>query len=195
VRGPAAIIAYLRGHWHGLGHNPLGALSVLGLLTVLGLQAAADSSATTTSPFRARSTLVSKDTSDWMTGLHRKGFWLVLVLVATHLAAIVFYLRARATSWWPDADRPQACRQPDAPKPAHGGGAVALIFALAVGWPAAYGASGAWQPPPRPRRPLPGLVSRNRARGLRLSAELLIRPCGTCRGRPCRTRRSCRTGP
>ena len=39
VRGPAAIIAYLRGHWHGLGHNPLGALSVLGLLTVLGLQA------------------------------------------------------------------------------------------------------------------------------------------------------------
>ena len=37
--------------------------------------------------------LVSKDTSDWLSGLHRKGFWLILLLVLTHLGAIVFYLR------------------------------------------------------------------------------------------------------
>ena len=29
VRGPATIKAYLAGKWHGLGHNPLGALSAL----------------------------------------------------------------------------------------------------------------------------------------------------------------------
>ena len=38
VRGPAAIRAYLRGQWQGLGHNPLGALSVLALLAVVSLQ-------------------------------------------------------------------------------------------------------------------------------------------------------------
>ena len=75
VRGPAAIIAYLRGHWHGLGHNPLGALSVLGLLTVLGLQAGGGLFANDDIAFQGPLYgLVSKDTSDWMTGLHRKGF-------------------------------------------------------------------------------------------------------------------------
>src|SRR5690242_11835829 len=29
VRGPAAVRAVLRGEWQGIGHNPLGALSVL----------------------------------------------------------------------------------------------------------------------------------------------------------------------
>ncbi|HPR06711.1 MAG TPA: cytochrome b/b6 domain-containing protein, partial [Denitromonas sp.] len=35
VRGPATIAAYLRGQWQGIGHNPLGALSVLAMLLVL----------------------------------------------------------------------------------------------------------------------------------------------------------------
>ena len=38
IRGPQAIKAYLKGEWHGLGHNPLGALSVLGILATVGLQ-------------------------------------------------------------------------------------------------------------------------------------------------------------
>ena len=43
VRGPRAVFGYLRGQWRGIGHNPLGALSVIALLglvtvqTVLGL--------------------------------------------------------------------------------------------------------------------------------------------------------------
>jgi hypothetical protein len=40
VRGPGAIRAYLRGEWRGIGHNPIGALSVLGLLALVGAQAA-----------------------------------------------------------------------------------------------------------------------------------------------------------
>lgn len=90
VRGPAAIIAYLRGHWHGLGHNPLGALSVLGLLTVLGLQAGGGLFANDDIAFQGPLYgLVSKDTSDWMTGLHRKGFWLVLALVGLDRKSVV----------------------------------------------------------------------------------------------------------
>ncbi|MGL5632902.1 MAG: cytochrome b/b6 domain-containing protein, partial [Azovibrio sp.] len=36
---PARILAYLRGEWSGLGHNPLGSLSVFALLGLVGLQA------------------------------------------------------------------------------------------------------------------------------------------------------------
>ncbi len=35
---PSSIRAYLRGDWHGIGHNPLGALSVVALLALIGLQ-------------------------------------------------------------------------------------------------------------------------------------------------------------
>lgn len=37
--------AYLRGHWHGVGHNPLGALSVIALLPLMAGQALAGASA------------------------------------------------------------------------------------------------------------------------------------------------------
>ena len=40
VRGPRAIADYLAGRWRGVGHNPLGALSVLAMLAVIGFQAA-----------------------------------------------------------------------------------------------------------------------------------------------------------
>ena len=35
---PARLRAYLKGRWHGVGHNPLGALSVLALLILLAVQ-------------------------------------------------------------------------------------------------------------------------------------------------------------
>ena len=38
VRGPRAVLAYLRGGWRGIGHNPLGALSVLALLGLVAVQ-------------------------------------------------------------------------------------------------------------------------------------------------------------
>jgi hypothetical protein len=37
---PASVLAYLRGQWRGVGHNPLGALSVFGLLVLLAFQVA-----------------------------------------------------------------------------------------------------------------------------------------------------------
>jgi len=155
VRGPAAIIAYLRGGWHGLGHNPLGALSVLGLLTVLGLQASGGLFANDDIAFQGPLYgLVSKDTSDWMTGLHRKGFWLVLALVVLHIAAIVFYTRVKGEKLvgaMLTGQQEVGDHQPaEAPT---GGGALALVFALAVGIAGALAASGAWMPPPPPPEP------------------------------------------
>ena len=40
VPRPSSLNAYLRGDWKGVGHNPLGALSVLALLALIGVQAA-----------------------------------------------------------------------------------------------------------------------------------------------------------
>jgi cytochrome b len=149
VRGPGAIGAYLRGEWRGMGHNPLGALSVLGMLTVLSAQVAvglfANDDIAFNGPLYA---LVSKGTSDYLTGLHHKGVWLVGLLVATHLAAIVYYVRIRKD----DLLRPMITgyRVADnlAAVPTRGGGPAALIVAVAIGCTVAWMAAGGLLPPP-----------------------------------------------
>ncbi|MBL8459845.1 cytochrome b/b6 domain-containing protein [Zoogloea sp.] len=152
VRGPAAIRAYLQGTWHGLGHNPLGALSVLGMLAALGLQTASGLFGNDDIAFQGPLyPLVSKDTSDWVTGLHRKGFWLILLLITTHLAAIVFYLKMRGDNLiHPMITGRKSVTAAAADPEQRGGGTLALILALTVGLATAYGASGAWQAPPPP---------------------------------------------
>lgn len=150
VRGPAAIRAYLRGEWRGLGHNPLGALSVLGLLTSVGLQTAGGLFANDDIAFQGPLySLVSKDTSDWIAGLHRKGFWLVLLLVSLHLAAIAYYLRVKKDNLvLPMLTGKKEVADSSAFTPASGGGPLALLLALAVGVACACGASGEWLAPP-----------------------------------------------
>ncbi len=152
VRGPAAIRAYLQGTWHGLGHNPLGALSVLGMLAALGLQTASGLFGNDDIAFQGPLyPLVSKDTSDWVTGLHRKGFWLILLLITTHLAAIVFYLKMRGDNLiHPMITGRKSVTAAAADPEQRGGGTLALILALTVGLATAHGASGAWQAPPPP---------------------------------------------
>jgi cytochrome b len=89
---------YLRGRWNGIGHNPLGALSVLALLAALFVQAALglisqDEDGIYMGPL-AR--LVSSDSSDRARDFHETWFNVILALVALHLAAIIFYrLRGR----------------------------------------------------------------------------------------------------
>jgi cytochrome b len=93
VRGPRAVRDYLRGDWKGIGHSPLGALSVLVLFGALALQVglgliAEDEDGIYTGPL---SGLVSIDTSDKARELHELGFNIILGLVALHVAAILFY--------------------------------------------------------------------------------------------------------
>ena len=93
VRGPAAVLAYLRGKWRGIGHTPLGALSVLALLGAVAVEVglgliAEDEDGIYTGPLYQ---LVSIDTSDRAAGLHEAWFKVILVLVGIHIAAIIFY--------------------------------------------------------------------------------------------------------
>lgn len=96
VRGPAAIRAYLRaarsGTVRSVGHNPLGALSVLALLGLLVAQGLSGLFATddivTNGPLTH---LVASKTSALLSSLHRIGGKLILALVGLHLAAVVFY--------------------------------------------------------------------------------------------------------
>jgi len=96
--GPEAVAGYLRGSWRGIGHNPLGALSVVALLLLTTVQVglgliATDEDGLMHGPL-AR--LVSIDTSEAATELHEELFNVLLALIAFHVAAIVFYkLRGR----------------------------------------------------------------------------------------------------
>jgi cytochrome b len=95
VRGPRAIADYLAGRsQYRLGHNPLGALSVLAMLGLLSLQVGLGLFATDEDGFNSGplAYLVSVDASEEITQLHETAFWLLLAVIALHVAAILFYL-------------------------------------------------------------------------------------------------------
>ena len=94
VRGPGAILAYLRGQAAPrLGHNPLGALSVLALLGLLAAQIvfglyAVDIDGLESGPLSDRVSFdVGRQFAEW----HHLAFNLLLGLIALHLAAILAY--------------------------------------------------------------------------------------------------------
>jgi cytochrome b len=97
LRGPAAVRDYLRdsGGWPGraaAGHNPLGGWSVLAMLAVLSTQAFsglfADDEIATQGPLAVK---VSNAFVSRMSALHAYNEWLVVALVALHVAAIAVY--------------------------------------------------------------------------------------------------------
>jgi cytochrome b len=93
VRGPKHVLGYLRGRWIGIGHTPLGALSVLALFAVVAVQVglglvAQDEDGIYAGPL---SRLVSSDTSDAARDIHELWFNVVLALIVMHVAAILFY--------------------------------------------------------------------------------------------------------
>lgn len=150
VRGPASIRAYLKGEWHGLGHNPLGALSVLGLLALVALQAglglfAYNDDISFGGPFYAR---VTSDCSNLFTKLHHRTFNVLLLLIVLHIAAILFYAHAKKDNLVKPMLTGTHEGTPD--QAATGGGAIAVIAALLIACVAVYGASGAWLPDPPP---------------------------------------------
>jgi cytochrome b len=95
VRGPRAVADYLgrMKNWPGVGHTPLGALSVLALLAVLFLQVGTgliqtDDDGLVEGPLAP---LVSYDVAEAAHDLHEVSFNLLLVLIGLHVAAILFY--------------------------------------------------------------------------------------------------------
>jgi cytochrome b len=97
VRGPMAVLQYLRGQAATpVGHNPLGALSVLALLALLLLQAGsglfANDEIMSMGPFYG---WIAPEFSNRITSLHRNSSDVLLALVALHVAAIAWYARVR----------------------------------------------------------------------------------------------------
>jgi cytochrome b len=93
VRGPGAVLGYLRAAVPpSPGHNPLGALSVLGLLAVVGFQAGSGLFTNDDIAFEGPlAKHVSGATSSLLTTLHRLNEKVIIALVALHLAAILYY--------------------------------------------------------------------------------------------------------
>lgn len=97
---PARLMRYLRGAGQpgdGVGHNPLGALSVFALLAVLAAQVSSGLLSDDEIAFAGPLThLVSNAVVGNATHYHKEvGQYLVLGLVALHVLAIVFYVLVR----------------------------------------------------------------------------------------------------
>lgn len=94
---PLAALRYLRGGEHaGPGHNPLGAFSVYALLLAIAIQVStglfANDAIMWDGPLKK---LVSNDTSDMLTGIHKIVRFVIFALVVLHLGAIVYYGRVK----------------------------------------------------------------------------------------------------
>jgi cytochrome b len=154
VPGPRALVAYLQGRWQGVGHNPLGALSVLALLALLIAQTVTglfgNDDIAFTGPLYP---LVSKDLSDTLTGWHHRGELAIYLLVGLHVAAIAFYALLKKERLVPAMVTGR--RQVGTPHAtdARGGGPVAFVVALAIAAAAVWVANGALNPPPPPAPP------------------------------------------
>ncbi|MBP6189276.1 MAG: cytochrome b/b6 domain-containing protein [Azonexus sp.] len=142
---PGKIKAYLNGEWQGLGHNPLGALSVFGLIFLLTAQVITGLFSNDDIAFVGPLyDLISKSLSNRLSGLHELLSNVLIALVVLHLAAIAFYghvkkdklIKPMLTGWKEGATGESA----------KGGGLIAVIVALTIALAAVYGASGAWLP-------------------------------------------------
>jgi cytochrome b len=97
VKGPSAVVRYAMNLLHGdsphdLGHNPLGAWSIIAMLLALLVQAAtglfANDDIATEGPLYE---WVSKTTSDGLTRIHRLNQEIIIALVSIHVLAVIFY--------------------------------------------------------------------------------------------------------
>jgi len=146
---PAKIKVYLKGEWRGLGHNPLGGLSVFALIFLLTVQVTSglfsnDDIAFVGPLFE----LIDKSLSDRLSGIHHLLSNVLIALVVLHVGAVIFHGRVKKD----DLVKPMLTgwKEGVSGEPARGGGIIALVVALAIAGLAVYGASGLWLPEPPP---------------------------------------------
>lgn len=145
VRGPGAVLRYLRGKEGAArpGHNPIGGWSVMAMLLaivaqiVLGLFAV-DEDGLESGPL---SSFISFDTSRSLALIHHKLFWVIVALVALHICAILFYL-FRGKNLTPAMITGSTRVEPDTEAPAIAPlwrAVLAAIIAAALAWFVASG--------------------------------------------------------
>jgi cytochrome b len=149
VRGPVAVISYARSlivHQSGfmVGHNPLGGYMVVVLLLAVLLQSILGLFANDDLLFEGQfAYMVSKGVSDLITGLHQDLFYLLLVLVGLHVAAVIWHklfmgedlLKAMFTGY---KELPSGVQAEDA----QGGGVMRGLILLAISVAVVYGLVG-----------------------------------------------------
>lgn len=156
VPRPGSISAYLAGKWRGVGHNPLGALSVLALLGLMSLQAFAGLFANDDIAFYGPLyALISSDLSNLISGWHRNAEFIVFTLVGVHVGAVLFYLHVKKDNLIrPMITGTRVVNDPSIAS-ARGGNVVSLIVALALAGLAVWAAAGGFLPPPPPPAAVP----------------------------------------
>jgi cytochrome b len=94
LRGPAALLAYLRGRGGPLiGHNPLGGWSVVAMLLALAVQVALGLFSIDEDGFEAGplSKFIGFDASRAVARVHHLSFYVLLALIVLHLGAVAFH--------------------------------------------------------------------------------------------------------
>lgn len=130
---PKRVLAYLKGHWQGIGHNPLGALSVLAFLGLMAAQVLTGLFGNDDISFQGPLYyLVSKETSDSLTGWHSWLFNGLAALIVLHVAAVGFHFKVKKNN----LVRPMVTGKKVVPKPlaseVTGGGFARFALAVAV---------------------------------------------------------------
>lgn len=93
VRGPAAVLAQIRGKLpHVVGHAPLGALSVLALIGLFGIQSALGLFTTDEIAFDGPLVKhVSSEIVSFATEWHQLTEWVLIGLVVLHIGAVIVH--------------------------------------------------------------------------------------------------------
>ncbi len=119
VRGPRAVLRYVRAGWREplIGHSPLGALSVIAMLALLLAQVGLGLVATDEDGLEAGplAMAVSMDASDRARELHELNFDLLRILIAVHIAAVLFYWLLLKKPLIPPMVTGRAVLDPDTP--------------------------------------------------------------------------------
>lgn len=151
---PGRLLGYLRGQWQGLGHNPLGALSVFALIGLFGFQAASGLVSSDDIAFSGPlSRAVSSDLSSLLSGWHRRTEELIYLLVGLHVLAIAVYRLRGERLLGPMIHGRKEVKSPA--EQTRGGGWLALLVALAITAAALWLANGSWIPAPAPAPAVP----------------------------------------
>jgi cytochrome b len=156
VPGPGALKAYIKGQWRGIGHNPLGALSVLAMIGLFGFQAVTGLFANDEISFNGPLyPLISSDLSDTLSGWHRQSEWYLYGLIALHIGAVMFYTLGRKNNLIKPMATGKVSTSDHRGRGAEGGGIGAFFLAFCLSAVLVAFASGELIPPPPAPEPAP----------------------------------------
>ncbi len=154
VPGPRSVMTYMKGQWQGVGHNPLGALSVLAMVGLLGFQAITGLFATDAIAFNGPLyQAVSSSWNDTITGWHKLTEWYIYGLIALHIVMVFFYTLIRKDNLITPMITGRKTVSNKTLVGRKGGGWLALIIALAIAGFAVWAATGGLLAPPPPPAP------------------------------------------